>query len=100
MSPQDEAEQTVRVTVRAKPRASHSRIASVDGLKVEVALAAPPVDGAANEALLELFASALSLPKRSLSLVLGQTGKQKVVEITGLSAEEVTARLLRESATK
>jgi len=100
MDSKNEAEHAVRVTVRAKPRASHSRIARVDGLKVEVALAAPPVDGAANEALLELFASALSLPKRSLSLVLGQTGKHKVIEITGLSAEEVTARLLREAAAK
>lgn len=100
MDSKNEAERAVRVTVRAKPRASHSRIARVDGLKVEVALAAPPVDGAANEALLELFASALSLPKRSLSLVLGQTGKHKVIEITGLTAEEVTARLLREAAAK
>jgi uncharacterized protein len=94
MDSKNEAEHAVRVTVRAKPRASHSRIASVDGLKVEVALAAPPVDGAANEALLELFAQALAVNKSSLRLVLGQTGKQKVVEITGLSEAEVTARLV------
>src|SRR6188768_3855827 len=94
MDSKNEAEHAVRVTVRAKPRASHSRIARVDGLKVEVALAAPPVDGAANEALLELFAHALSVSKSSLRLVLGQTGKQKVVEITGLSEAEVTARLV------
>ena len=94
MDSKNEAEHAVRVTVRAKPRASHSRIARVDGLKVEVALAAPPVDGAANEALLELFAQALSISKSSLRLVLGQTGKQKVVEITGLSEAEVTARLV------
>jgi len=94
MDSKNEAEHAVRVTVRAKPRASHSRIARVDGLKVEVALAAPPVDGAANEALLELFAHALAISKSSLRLVLGQTGKQKVVEITGLSEAEVTARLV------
>ncbi|MES1182495.1 MAG: DUF167 family protein [Myxococcales bacterium] len=93
MESKNEAEHAVRVTVRAKPRASHSRIARVDGLKVEVALAAPPVDGAANEALIELLAKALSLSKSSLTLVLGQTSKHKVVEITGLSADEVTARL-------
>jgi uncharacterized protein len=94
MDSKNEAEHAVRVTVRAKPRASHSRIASVDGLKIEVALAAPPVDGAANEALLELLAQALAVSKSSLRLVLGQTGKQKVVEITGLSETEVTARLV------
>lgn len=93
MESKNEAEHAVRVTVRAKPRASHSRIARVDGLKVEVALAAPPVDGAANEALIELLAKALSLSKSALTLVLGQTSKHKVVEITGLSADEVTARL-------
>jgi uncharacterized protein (TIGR00251 family) len=93
MESKNEAEHAVRVTVRAKPRASHSRIARVDGLKVEVALAAPPVDGAANEALIELLAKALSLSKSSLTLVLGQTSKHKVVEITGLSSDEVTARL-------
>lgn len=93
MSQQNEAERAVRVTVRAKPRASYSRIMRVDGLNVEVALAAPPVDGAANEALLELLASALSLRKSALSLVLGQSSKHKVVEVAGLTASEVTTRL-------
>jgi uncharacterized protein len=93
MNAKNEAEPTVRITVRAKPRASHSRISRVDGLNVEVALAAPPVDGAANEALLELLAGALSLRKSALSFVLGQTGKHKVVEITGMTASDVTARL-------
>ncbi len=93
MTPKDEAEPAVRITVRAKPRASHSRVVRVDGLNLEVALAAPPVDGAANEALLSLLATTLSLRASALSLVLGQTGKQKVVEVTGLTASEVTARL-------
>jgi uncharacterized protein YggU (UPF0235/DUF167 family) len=93
MNAKNEAEPAVRITVRAKPRASHSRISRVDGLNVEVALAAPPVDGAANEALLELLAGALALRKSALSFVLGQTGKHKVVEITGMSASDVTARL-------
>ncbi len=93
MTPQDAAEPTVRITVRAKPRASHSRVVRVDGLNLEVALAAPPVDGAANEALLSLLATTLSLSASALSLVLGQTGKHKVVEVTGLTASEVTARL-------
>ena len=93
MTPKDEAEAAVRITVRAKPRASHSRVVRVDGLNLEVALAAAPVDGAANEALLSLLATTLSLRTSALSLVLGQTGKQKVVEVVGLSASEVTARL-------
>ena len=65
----------------------------VDGLSLDVALAAPPVDGAANAELLDVLASALALPKRALRLVLGETSKTKVVEVTGLSSDEVRARL-------
>ena len=84
---------SVRLSVRAKPRASKSRILSVQGLTLEVALAAPPVDGAANQALLELLAEVLSIRQSALSLVLGQTSKHKVVEVLGLTQEDVSARL-------
>lgn len=82
-----------RLAIRVKPRASKSRIVRAEGLRLEVALAAPPVDGAANAALLELLAEALSIRQGALKLVLGQASKHKVVEVTGLSADEVTARL-------
>lgn len=95
--PRGSAEPVVRVSIRAKPRASHSRIVRADGVSIEAALAAPPVDGAANAALLELLAEALDLPKRALTLVLGETSKNKVVEVAGLSLEEVSARLARAS---
>lgn len=87
----------MRVSIRAKPRASRSRIARAEGTNIEAALAAPPVDGAANAALIELLADALELPRRALSLVLGETARNKVVEVTGLSREEVVARLARAS---
>jgi uncharacterized protein len=83
----------VRLTVRAKPRASKSRIVVVNGFELEVALAAPPVDGAANAALLELLSEVLSIRKSALSLVQGASSKHKVVEVTGLSADDVAARL-------
>lgn len=88
-----DSEPPVRLTIRAKPRASKSRIVRVEGMSLEVALAAPPVDGAANSALLELLADALSVRQSALKLVLGQASKHKVVEVTGLSADEITARL-------
>jgi hypothetical protein len=88
-----DSEPAVRLTIRAKPRASKSRIVRVEGMSLEVALAAPPVDGAANGALLELLAEALSVRQSALKLVLGQASKHKVVEISGLSADEVRARL-------
>ena len=83
----------VRISVRVKPRASRTRILRADGLSIEASLAAPPVDGAANAALLALLASVLAVSKSSLRLVLGETSKNKVVEVTGLSAGEATTRL-------
>jgi uncharacterized protein (TIGR00251 family) len=83
----------VRITVRVKPRAKRSAVTRADGLTVDVAIAAPPVDGAANEELVATVASALSLPKRSVRLALGASSKNKVLEVEGLDAAEVTARL-------
>lgn len=91
--PRSPAAKGVRISVRAKPRASRSKIVRVDGLSLDVALAAPPVDGAANAELLHVLSSALAIPKSALRLVLGETSKTKVVEVTGLSSDEVRSRL-------
>ena len=56
-------------------------------------LTAPPVDGAANEALVELLAEQLGLPKRHISIIRGATGRQKTVEITGVTLEDVEQKL-------
>lgn len=79
--------------MRAKPRASRSKLLRADGLSIDVALAAPPVDGAANAELLEVLARTLAVPKSALRLVLGEGSKTKVVEVTGLSDDEVRGRL-------
>src|SRR5688572_28698447 len=88
----------VRISVRAKPRSSRSQILRVEGLSADIALAAPPVDGAANAELLVLLSTTLSVPKSALRLVIGDSSKQKVVAVNGLSAEEVMQRLLRAAA--
>lgn len=84
---------TTRVTVLAKPRASRSQIRRCEGLSIEVALAAPPADGAANEELVTLVASALSLRRSAVTIVLGHTSKRKVLEIASMDAAEVELRL-------
>ena len=56
-------------------------------------LTAPPVDGAANEALVALLAEQLGLPKRYISIVRGATGRQKTVEITGVTLEDMEQKL-------
>jgi uncharacterized protein len=83
----------IRLTVRVKPRAKTSRILRVNGPSLEVSLARPPVDGAANEELVALLAKTLGVPKRSCRLVLGAASKTKVVEVVGLDATDVTLRL-------
>ena len=85
----------VRFEVHAKPRAKKSRVLGPKGDALEVSLAAPPVDGAANEELVRTLADALGVPKRQVSLVRGEGSRQKLVEVTGLSVEEVRARLER-----
>jgi uncharacterized protein (TIGR00251 family) len=89
----NEKDGTLRFEVHAKPRAKKSRIVGIRGDVVEVALAAPPVDGAANEELVRVLAEALGVPKRQVALVRGESSRSKLVEVSGLSASELVARL-------
>jgi uncharacterized protein YggU (UPF0235/DUF167 family) len=64
-----------------------------EGISIDVALAAPPIDGAANDELLRVLSGALGVPRSALEIVRGASGKRKVVEVRGLSEAEVVARL-------
>ena len=86
-------DEIVRISVRAKPRAKRSRVLRAEGLSIDVALAAPPVDGAANDELVDVLSAALSLPKKQFELVMGASSKTKVVAVRGLDAALVVARL-------
>jgi uncharacterized protein (TIGR00251 family) len=79
--------------VRAKPRASRPGIGTVREGALEVRVSAPPVEGAANEAIVELLARVLALPRRAITLVSGEHGRSKRVRVEGLDAGEVRARL-------
>src|SRR6516165_2937089 len=85
----------VRFEVHAKPRARTSKIAGVRLGALAVQLAAPPVDGAANDELLETLAAALGVAKRDVSLVGGASSRAKLVEVRGLPEAEVRVRLGR-----
>jgi uncharacterized protein len=82
----------VRLTVRVIPRSSHNAIAWEKGV-LKAWLTAPPVDGAANDALIALLAERLGLPKRAISIAYGANGRQKIVEIAGMTDAEVAAKL-------
>lgn len=89
------------VAVRVIPRAKRSafdgqRDGAAPGEKVWlVRLAAPPVDGAANDALIALFADVFDLPRRSIQIVSGERAREKRVRLEGLAAAEARTRLLR-----
>ncbi|HLV98123.1 MAG TPA: DUF167 domain-containing protein [Ktedonobacterales bacterium] len=84
--------ETLLVPVRVFPRSNRNELTiQTDGLHVR--LTAPPVEGAANEALIALLAERLKLPKRAVCVARGASGRQKTIEIVGLSAEEFWRRL-------
>lgn len=71
----------LRLRVSVQPRAARSEVVGPYGDGIKVRVAAPPVDGAANLALIALLAETLRIPRRSLRIVQGIAGRQKVVEI-------------------
>ena len=87
----DEKGTVVRVAVHVQPRASRSEIIGQHGAALKVRLQAPPVDGAANEALVRLLADALDVPERSVRVVAGATSRSKMVEVDGTTADAVRA---------
>lgn len=81
------------VAIRVIPRSSRSKIDGRRGDAILVRLAAPPVEGAANEALIALLSREFHLPKRQFAIVSGATSRDKRVEITGLPDADIQARL-------
>jgi uncharacterized protein len=81
----------VRVAVHVQPRASRSEIIGQHGAALKVRLQAPPVGGAANEALVRLLADSLGVPPRSVRVVAGATSRSKTVEVDGTTEDAVRA---------
>lgn len=79
----------VRFPVRVQPRASRSEIVGMHGDAVKIRLSAPPVDGAANDALVALIAEVLGVGRRAVRIVSGETSRSKVVEVEGVTAAAV-----------
>lgn len=86
----------MRLSVQVKPRARTSTIVQISndlGEALVIALAAPPVDGAANDELVRFLAEVLELPRRAVTLVRGHGARHKQLKIEGLDAQTVLARL-------
>ena len=79
--------------VKVHPRAKKNAITGEIGDAIKVSLTAPPVDGKANAACIEFFAKLLKVPRSSVSIASGETSRNKVVRVVGLSAEQLRQRL-------
>jgi uncharacterized protein (TIGR00251 family) len=79
----------VRVSVHVQPRAARSEIVGLHGAALKVRLQAPPVDGAANEALVALLAERLGVARRAVRVVAGASSRAKTVEVEGTTEEAV-----------
>ena len=83
----------VELSLRVQPRASRTRCMGTLGAQLKLQLAAPPVDGAANAALLDFLAETLGVPRRQVTLVSGESSRSKRVRIEGIDAGLARARL-------
>ena len=83
----------VRLTLRVQPKAGRSRVVGRQGAALKVQVAAPPVDGAANAAVIDLVAAWLGVPRRRVALLQGERGRDKVVEVTADDPAALAARI-------
>lgn len=81
------------LAVRAQPRASRSEVVGLHGEALKVRLAAAPVEGAANRELEKVLAKVLGVPRSSVEVLRGSSGREKVLRIHGLSPDETRKRL-------
>jgi len=79
-----EAVESINLSIRIQPRASKNEITRMENGRLKIRLTAPPVDGAANEALIRLLAETLSVTKSHVEIVSGHTSRDKIVRISGV----------------
>ena len=81
----------ITITLHIQPGAKKTEFAGLHGDALKIRLAAPPVDGKANEALIKFIAATLHLPKSAVNLKSGQTSRRKVLEVSGAEASSIAA---------
>lgn len=81
----------VALDVLVQPRASRAKLGPIHGDRIKVAVTAPPVDGEANAAVIELVAKALGVARGAVAVTAGQTSRRKTLAIRGIDLARVTA---------
>jgi len=72
-----------------QPRAPRDEVSGVHGDALKIRLAAPPVDGAANDALVNFLAAVFAVPRRAVRILAGESSRSKLVEIDGVAARDI-----------
>lgn len=83
----------VTLAIKLQPRASKNEISTANGPELRIKVTAPPVDSAANEALIRLLADFFNVSRSKVELVRGHTSRNKVIRIVGISDVEIRTRL-------
>lgn len=84
----------LRIAVRVQPRSRRDRVVGGQGGVLRVQVTAPPVDGAANQAVVELLAEWLGVPRRSVAVIRGRMARDKLVEVASGDPQQL-ARAIR-----
>ena len=93
MFPVNETAKGVTFAIKVQPRARKNAITGTVGDALKLALTAPPVEGKANQAVIEFFADFFEIPRSSVSIASGETSRNKVIRVSGISAQHVRERL-------
>lgn len=88
-----ETQKGIQFKIKVQPRASQNEISGLQGDALKIRLQAPPVDGEANEACIRFLAKFFSVARKQVKIISGFTGRQKIVEIEGLTQEKLRERL-------
>ena len=88
-----DAEGGAAFPVRVVPRASKNEVSGRHGDAVKIRLTAPPVEGAANQALINFLADTLGVRKNQIEILSGHASRDKIVCVVGMTPQEVEERL-------
>ncbi|HWF04750.1 MAG TPA: DUF167 domain-containing protein [Candidatus Angelobacter sp.] len=89
----NETAKGITFAVKVHPRARKNAITGLVGDALKLALTAPPVEGKANQAVIEFFADLFEIPRSSVTIASGETSRNKVVRISGINRTMVEERL-------
>lgn len=93
MSAITESNGIVTLTIKVVPRASKNQIVGIEGDALKIRLNAPPVEGRANDALIQFLAEMLGVARTQIEIIAGHAARRKIVRVRGISASAVQDRI-------